>query len=305
MDYYNFHLDEKLEQHFYQEKLKEAFTKANTEGFSISFPDERELDYNLVNKYKNTLHRKYQDFFNDVIDNTVYISDFELDYKLKRSFEKFSHNIKNIPFYVFLNRMKFASMGLMTVRLMHLINDLNFIGFVSSNSLVENGTNVVVIDDASYSGNNLEAIIDELSYANIGKVINFHLVVPFISTFMYNYYTKLEHKSNSIVQLQTQIYNVYPYSINTFRTINEILEEKGLEKYQHDIFEYFNLEGELNLQIPIYFDHAVAANTSTFKSIYLKEIKGKILINYSPDLNVRNRVYDKFFKDLLPTPFNY
>ena len=69
-------------------------------------------------------------------------------------------------------------------------------------------------------------------------------------------------------------------------------------RHLQQFLERFDLE--YDMQVPIYFDHKVANNFSTFEPIYLRGIiPGQenygMLINYLPDTDVKTRIYNKHF----------
>lgn len=291
-DEYDLHLlTRRLTDQEFQNTLKQRFLTAS---YTITHQGERSLIPFRVREYLNLLPTDADRVFAEtILSRTVYVPDNLLTNELTRITKELLILIGGRPYYVFLNRRKFASTELMIIKVMHLLRDSNLIGFVTDESIVPDGSHIAVIDDASYSGTNLEGIVDSLSYLNRDPTI--HVLIPYISKFMYD---KLP-----------ELYNVQMYSSNTLLSIDEYRLQQGESAFPDILYERFRAAEhlEIHAQLPLYFDHAVASPDSSFPTIYLQGIipgggqYGK-LIAHCPDQEVRHRVYYSYFSNLLPPP---
>jgi len=231
-------------------------------------------------------------FASTVISQTVYVPFNELMSELKRMTEEFLLQIGNQPYYIVLNNRKFASMALMLIKVYPLLQNSNFL-FTTVDSILPQNSHALIVDDASYSGNNLEGIIDELTFNNVNLTV--HVLIPYMSRFMYQHLSKT--------------FQVQFYQPKLFLYMYEYLEENNLPPFSEEIYVRFNaIENlDLHVQLPLYFDHAVASKDSSYPTIYLQGIipekrdYGKLMA-YEPDQTVRQSVYDEYFDGLLPPP---
>ena len=218
------------------------------------------------------------------------------------------------PFYVYLPSSKFGSENIYTLYLWSRIRSLNFQGFItiSDNPSVDlyigitcvvdggpsgAGSHILVIDDSVYIGNNALSIIDEITYANKGRhskqnPIYFHLVIPFVSTMGKEAILTFSSKD------QFPIVTLYPTEV--------MIPLRDLwSGYTEELMERFKLE--FIHQIPLYFDHRVANEFSTFEPIYMGGIiPGQTpfgtLLPIKPDTDLKQRIYNKYFAGLLRPP---
>lgn len=100
------------------------------------------------------------------------------------SFEKFKNNIGHKPFYILLDESKIGSEWWLVALLWSKIKELNFQDFITrkSSSLPDN-SNIVLIDDAIYSGHHLLSLIDEYTFNNKinGDKYNWHIMTPIVN----------------------------------------------------------------------------------------------------------------------------
>jgi len=271
----------------FQDQLKLRFAQAH---YNILHSGERALISSRVDQYLSQLQGEDYRFASTILSQTVYVPFDELLSELKRMTEEFLLQIGTQPYYIVLNNRKFASMALMLIKVYPLLQNSNFL-FTTFDSTLPQNSHALIVDDASYSGNNLEGIIDELTFNNDNLTV--HVLIPYMARFMYQHLSKT--------------FQVHFYQPNLFLYMNEYLEENNLQQFSDEIYARFNaIENlELHAQLPLYFDHAVASKDSSYPTIYLQGIIpdrgyfGK-LIAYEPDQTVRQRVYDEYFDGLLP-----
>jgi hypothetical protein len=134
--------------------------------------------------------------------------------------------------------------------------------------------------------------------------------------------TRVNEFSNVIlypIEIITQMHTyLESQGMSSFASLDEkrlpfaSLEERESSFNMKEINEAFDIDISDEMsgdQIPIYFDHTIAASTSSYPSIYLQGIIPGTppryigpLVNKPPDKAIRVRVYLKYFQNLLPPP---
>jgi hypothetical protein len=285
-------LDTLLTSEHFQNQLKQRFAQAD---YTVTYVGQRNLVSERVNEYLNQLQGEDYKFAATVLKRTLYVPFDRLIHHLRPMMERFTSKIGTEKYYIVLNRNKFASMALMLIQVFDLLN-VNQFYFITSESKLPPNSHAVIIDDASYTGTNLEAMIDTLTYNNIHLTV--HVLVPYMSRFMH--------------QALSQTYNVRFYEPYLMLYMHEYLAEHNLAPFSDEIYKRFQAEGVLDLhnQLPLYFDHTVASKDSSYPTIYLEgivpdNINYGSLIKYAPDQEVRSRVYCAYFNELLPPPMSF
>ena len=189
---------------------------------------------------------------------------------LEDAFSKFAVSIKDQPFFIYLPSNKFGSEYVFIAWLWQNIKKLNFKGFISNDDygLLEQGDNILFIDDAIYSGTNIMGSIDEL-----------------------NYFTNLSFNCYIVVGCSSSpIFNIEIFGINTKLFTGLIIPPVSTEGTKYAKY--------IGVNSSIYFDHKIAGVCSTFNDVY------KALIPISPDTSIKNSLYDKYFKDVVLPPID-
>ena len=257
--------------------------KLRYDGMRSITPDTKN---EYLSKFDNVSDRGFAE---KVLNSTIYVPGNVLLEELNRSFDSFADKIGNDSFYIFVPKEKFSSEHIFTIHLWNKIIRKNFIKFINVDSDVKDGTNVIIIDDCIYTGNNTLNTIDQMTYNNKNKTINFHLIIPYVSYWGKIAITGFKNR------LQFPVLNFYDKIriINFFAIPENEIYEGMIDKFR---LQYHH-------QVAIYFDHKVANEFSTFDSIYLRGIiPGQkdygLLINYPPDTDLKNRIYNKYFVGL-------
>jgi hypothetical protein len=114
---------------------------------------------------------------------------------------------------------------------------------------------IIIADDASYSGSQISEIIENLN----GKSLNFYFLIPFISTKALNLFKQslIENGFNEVINYSSK-------SSFIMKPIYELMDIENIIK----LFKYYTEKGTNINQYPIYFDHKVADNYSSFPLIY-------------------------------------
>jgi hypothetical protein len=247
-------------------------------------PIDRSFDVNKVQGYLSLLTEPDFSFVKDVLNKTTYVNYLEFKQALNQSFELFRKTARDEQFYLLLPTDKIGSEHWLTALLWPQLRTMNCCQIINETPQLplQNGIhNILIIDDAFYTGTNTYNKIDNLIFTlsevlNIdnnneaGKYFNFHLVIPFMST---------EGKKFLTDECNFRHTQCNFYGIHYLPVLKELLD---ISKYYPENSEQIlrdRFEISLKLELPIadmpaiYFDHKVAAPESTFSSIYLQ---GKI-----------------------------
>ena len=234
-------------------------------------PVDRSLDPDKMQKYLMQLPKPDCSFVQDLLNKTTYVPYLEFKSALLQSFELFKQAIRSEEFYLKLINGKIGSEHWLTALLWSQLKLLNLKQIISEETVIpvpSDGTkiNIVIIDDAIYTGNNTLAKMDELtdrlstslqiSVAEIEKHLKFHIVVPYVSRFGLN---AISDFSNTC-----KTYSIhYPPSLTNLVDISKY--------YPNDIENtlYSKFRIEIAEMPAIYFDHKVAYSMSTFSDVYL------------------------------------
>lgn len=142
-----------------------AFDDAYVHRETVTRNGERCIPEEKWDAYIESLEPVDQEIVRKVKKYTLYVPYSELLENLHASFDKFVDKIEDKPFHVLLPS-KFASETLLIVELWSRIKNLNFQGFISLSSKLTESTDILIIDDASYSGINVYSHMDNISYDN-------------------------------------------------------------------------------------------------------------------------------------------
>jgi len=151
---------------------------------------------------------------------------------------------------------------LILLNLLSLIND-------KSNLPLQGIYNILIIDDAIYSGNNTISKIDNFIYQlasslnlnsrDIGTYFKFHIVIPFIT---------LKGVKNIHSYCSRFNTHCYFYSVLTLPLLPDLINLKDYYPIDTDNILYHKFGIEQIALPPVYFDHKVAGPFSTFSTIY-------------------------------------
>jgi hypothetical protein len=284
--------DIELNQPINNDPLLNAFDNVNQNEIYVTHPGERKIAEETWNDYISKIEKDdLKRLAEKVRSETVYADFNEFKRYLYSSFEKFKQKIGNKDFYIYLPRSKFGSEYVFTALLWKEIRKLNFIGFMNEETELKDLDNILLIDDAIYSGINLTASITELYFERYRN-----------RNIKFNYYVVVAYKSHDLM-------------------IEDLEGETFYSKYIPSINELDEIHSGMSDSIPLlYFDHKVAGDMSTFYHIYMEGIlggnfswNGKIengkyygmLLPYEPDTKIKDRLYDRYFKGVTPQPENY
>ena len=264
------------------------FNKTLGHNWDMELTD-RSFDPVKVQEYLSLLEEPDRSFVRELPNKTMYVRYPEFKEALMSSFEMFKKEIGDKEFYLFLPTEKIGSEHwlvallwpqLRTMKIKEIINE-------KLDLPLETQLNIVIIDDASYTGINTFAKLDEISSTFAEKVelddyldclresnknITYHVVIPFISKLSEDFLMgefnsmgirSIIYKIKSVPRLR-ELIDVGRYYHGEPEKVSEILRDRfGVAR---DYDEQYPL-----VDMPmIYFDHKVASDMSTFSSIYLE-----------------------------------
>lgn len=240
-------------------------------------PVDRSFDPIKVQQYSALLREPDRSFIQELLTKTIYVPFAKFKESVFESFDLWRQNIGNNQFYLTLPTDKIGSEHWIIALLwpeLRQIKNTNLVFINDSTTLPLQINNVLIIDDALYTGINTFNKIDSLVYnlaksLNInvreaGKYFHFHLVIPYVSTDGSKYIAD----ECSYLNSRCTMYAVdYIPGLNELIDLRKYYPSDELLKERFKIAEGYDLDpGNLP---PIYFDHKVAGPMSTFSSIYL------------------------------------
>jgi hypothetical protein len=267
-------------------------------------PADRSFDTDKVEDYLSKLTESDRSFIKELLNKKTYIKYPEFKQALLQSFELFRQNIGQQDFYLMLSTDKISSehwtvtllwSQLRTLNLKQIIND-------TSELPLEDVTNILIVDDVIYSGNNTLAKIDNFIYrlaqslsikqSEVGKYFKFHITIPFITSGGYNSVLKFCKNRNIVCTI---------YGIHYLSELTLLMDIESY--YKHELSTnppklqnigdllYYKFGIECIDMPPIYLDHKVAGAMSTFNTIY---DKGRLPPR---DNSVHATLYGSLFKN--------
>lgn len=264
--------------------LIDAFNRVDQNNIYVLNEGERAISSETWDEYISKIEDEgLKETVLEVRRKTKYFTWSQFADLLNKSFNKFVASIGDKSFLIYLPSEKFSSEHVLVALLWKQIRKLNFQGFISLTdfTLLEDGSNVLFLDDAIYSGNNLIGSMDGLNYETNKKFV---------------YYIVVACSTENI----SMIKDAMPLlKGNIFYTENIPLI---------DIPPGDDIHSRLSYRMsPTYFDHKVAGTMSSFPLIYLKGIIAEnkefgMLLPIKPDTEIKDRLYEKYFRDITPGP---
>jgi hypothetical protein len=130
------------------------------------------------------MNEQDRSFIQELLNKTTYIRYQELKQILFQSFELFKQSIGQQEFYLLLPAGKFGSEYWLVALLWSQIRNMNLRGIIkyTDNFQPQGLTNILVVDDAIYSGARMVEMFDNfIQNRQRGQLFNIHIVVPFIT----------------------------------------------------------------------------------------------------------------------------
>lgn len=250
---------------------------------------------------------QYKAFAELVIAHTRYVPFLTTMNEFHKIFEVFG--LIDKPFWIFFNTEDFGSENWIIVLLWSLLRKKQVAGFITNTrELPSNVTDILIVDDAIYSGGSIAGTVDELlSYRSTNQLpIQFHIMVPYMTnpgkdTIQGVVTTHNQTNLNSpLFPTSTPTPTPTP---NFYQSIPLYNMEEIVTRYRPDLLPYLEeillfYDNEVP-GVPFYLDHKIAGEFSSLPRIY---IDGKVhnqsieLCYKLPSRSVVQLVED-FFRD--------
>ena len=202
-----------------------------------------------------------QNIIRKIIENTEYITDDEFQRPMVNSIQKFINAIDERKFYIILDSVKIGSEHWILHRFWIYLQPIrdNILGFIDSakpETFIHkelNDKNLVVFDDAAYSGNNTLAKIDMVNYhwkQHNKKLlsVNYHIVIAYMTQFSIDAITNFDPNIK-----------VFVYNSKIMIPFEEL----------HPLTEEFKRKHKIEaIPVPLYFDHKIANQFGSFPQFY-------------------------------------
>ncbi len=253
-----------------------------TEDWNLYPSGGRELDPLKVEMYLNLVGGEYFEAARYILDNTRYVSYDQFKIELQKSFDMFKDNVRNEPFYlIYSTRSKIGSENWLCHLLYPQIREMNIMDVIGDDSdslhLIPFGSNILIVDDAIYTGNNITGTIDEMSYPRgVNNGCKFHIVVPY--------------STESGRETMTFLSNNFSYD---FYHTHTMIQSRELSKSDpvsyRQVVKFDRHIGAEGWPVPVYFDWKVANIFGSYPQIYLLGTLPHVSLSTDP----RSEMYDE------------
>lgn len=202
----------------------------------------------------------YKKFVMELVKATKYVPFVELYSNLLQSFLGFKAAIGMRPFKIIVDCKKFGSEFWFMHLLYPFLISANFKGvYLAGDPGVENVKDFLIIDDCIYTGSNIYGTIEEIitTKPRLSKAM-FHVCVGFCQSTGKGL---VESVSKNV-----QIYFTQIIPDNVAENIFVAFFKKDRQEFEEYMSPYLEISSGA---APIYFDHKVAGEFSSYPSIYL------------------------------------
>lgn len=214
-------------------KLYEWLDKSDVKIKSIATEFIMKTTYISYNFFCKMLKKAFIEMLSVLKTQTLqfYIASDDVNYKFKSGFWIFKHIDK------YIDKSKYK---------VKIVDDI---------SKIDKDIPIIIADDATYSGTQLNTFIE--GFENM--TCDIYILIPFVSNTAIDVVKEGFNKNN----INGTLY--FPNKAKyIMKPIYELMDEKKLE----ELFSYYTNNGKNIREYPIYFDHKVADNYSSFPLIY-------------------------------------
>ena len=230
---------------------------------NIIKPNKHSIDNNNLNLWLNKSDKDIKSIATEFIMKTTYISYSIFVKYLKKSFYEMISDLKTTKTLQFLIisdndkiSYKYKSGYWILNHLYYYIDTKEYsIKIVNDIKDIDTSIPIIIPDDASYSGSQISSFIE--NFENMSCDI--YILIPFLSNTAIDVIKNMFNASN--IEGNLFFPNKSKYII---KAIYELMNEEKIEK----LFSYYTKDGKNIREYPIYFDHKVADNYSSFPLIY-------------------------------------
>ncbi|CAN5664506.1 hypothetical protein BH23THE1_BH23THE1_28410 [soil metagenome] len=147
-------------------------------------PVDRSFDPNKIKEYLSQIERENDLLFiKELLEKTTYVDYAKFKQALLDTFELFKQSIGQEEFYLMLPKARVGSEHWLTALLWAQLRRLNLKKIINeTNELTEHMTNILIIDDAIYSGQRIIERIYMFGETMSSKNVKCHIVTPFASS---------------------------------------------------------------------------------------------------------------------------
>jgi len=246
----------------YQINSKMSYKYTPT-SYNIIKPNKHSIDNNNLNLWLNKSDKDIKSIATEFIMKTTYISYSIFVKYLKKSFYEMISDLKTTKTLQFLIisdndkiSYKYKSGYWILNHLYDYIDTKKYsIKIVNDIKNIDTSIPIIIPDDASYSGSQISSFIE--NFENMSCDI--YILIPFLSNTAIDVIKNTFNSSN--IEGDLFFPNKSKYII---KPIYELINEEKIEK----LFSYYTKDGKNIREYPIYFDHKVADNYSSFPLIY-------------------------------------
>lgn len=249
--------------------IRDHFIRCASQGESyMMHADEqigqRMLNRNKINKYLANIPNKLSKEFAEIFIKQIKYVPFDTFYSaFQKSYNKFLSAIKNRPYCILLNSDHYGSESWLTQLLFQNQLKGREPEIIHKSTPNKDPIDIVIVDDAIYSGINILSQIDDFIYYAKPGLTNhkyiFHIVVPYVS---FEGHQMLCENIGKFNNSKYCFYPAGPLIPSIWKSTNLDKFTKGQQILKSEIAKNLRIE-EGSALIPLYFDHKIACPLST------------------------------------------
>ena len=234
--------------------------KSQSISSQIIKPNKHSIDNRKLYKWLDNSDVEIKNIATEFIMKTTYISYSVFNKVIKKAFYEMLSILKTktLQFYIASDNInhKFKS-GFWVLKHIeqYIDKDKYDVKIIYDIDNIDFDIPVIIPDDATYSGSQINMFLEVFQNKNC----DIYILIPFISNTAINVIKDSFEKYNingNIFFVNKAKYTMVP--------IYELMEQNKIEK----LFSYYSKDGKNIREYPIYFDHKVADNYSSFPLIY-------------------------------------
>ena len=248
-------------------------------------PNKHPFNTNNVSLWLDKSEPSIRKIATEFILKTVYINHVQFLKTYKVAIKEMLDILKTdiLQFFMNVDDINKSSYWIMQIIRKYINKKKYIIKIITDVKNLDESLPVIIADDASYSGSQMANTIQD-NFENTR--FDIFILIPFMSNTAIDIIKKSYTDNNnegSIKFLDTSIYIIKP--------IYELMSKENIEK----LFLYYTDNPKYIREYPIYFDHKVADNYSSFPLIYTY---GIIPNNYNKKIIHESKSNRKPFKDI-------
>lgn len=230
------------------------YSNLSSPDSSIVKPNSHKINITKLMLWLGNCDESIKSIANEFILHTTYISYRMFIKRYKQAVSEMMKMLKPEKLQIYLSDDNVNKSGYWILQIIKSIVKIEII-VINNVKDIDNSTPVIIADDASYSGSQIYLFLED--FANVKCDI--FILIPFISN------TAIDIINNSVkdYNIDGTIYFL-DKSLYIMKPIYELMDKEKIEKF----FIYYSIVPKNTREYPIYFDHKVADNYSSFPLIY-------------------------------------